>query len=197
MPVTGAMHIVGSGDTLSQIAEVYEAEVTDIVEFNGLSDEGKIFAGDFLIVPNGIKPKVTANYASVPLSKSYFIAPIPSPARVTQGLHWFNAIDFSNGGCNDPVYAAAGGTVQRTGYTNLGGRYVRILHTNGVVTYYGHLSKITVTAGQNVSQGKVVGYVGYSGKTIPAGPAGCHVHFDVRFAKNPFSGYSSGDKISN
>lgn len=197
MPVTGAMHIVGSGDTLSQIAEMYEAKVSDIVEFNELSDEGKIFAGDFLIVPGGTKPKVYANYASVPLSNSYFIAPIPSPARITQGLHWFNAIDFSNGKCNEPVYAAAGGTVQRTGYTRLGGRYVRILHSNGVVTYYGHLSSIAVTAGQNISQGRIIGYVGYSGQTVPAGPAGCHVHFDVRFAKNPFSGYGAGDKVGN
>jgi len=196
MPVTGAMHIVRQGDTISQIAEIYKAKSDEIVEFNELVDEEKIFAGDFLIVPNGTKPKSLSSYATVPLSQSYFIAPIPSPARVTQGLHWFNAIDFSNGKCNEPVYAAAGGKVQRTGYTQLGGRYVRILHSNGVVTYYGHLSSISARSGQTIFQGQIIGYVGYSGQTVPAGPAGCHVHFDVRFATNPFSGYKSGDKVA-
>jgi len=195
MPVSGVMHVVREGDTLSQIALIHETKVEDIVDFNELKDEARIFAGDFLIVPNGIKPKASVRYATVPLSNSYFIAPIPSPARVTQGLHWFNAIDFSNGKCNEPVYAAAGGKVQRTGYTKLGGRYVRILHANGVVTYYGHLSKIETTPGAKVYQGQVIGYIGYSGTTIPAGPAGCHVHFDVRFAKNPFQGYGPGDTV--
>lgn len=195
MPVSGMMHVVREGDTLSEIAMIYKTKVDGIVEFNELEDEGRIYAGDFLIVPYGIKPKVSTRYVTVPLSNSYFIAPIPSPAGVTQGLHWFNAIDFSNGKCNEPVYAAAGGEVQRTGYTRLGGRYVRILHPNGVVTYYGHLSSIAAKPGAKVYQGQVVGYIGYSGVTVPAGPAGCHLHFDVRFAKNPFNRYIAGDQV--
>lgn len=195
MPVSGLMHVVREGDTLSEIAMIYKTKVDEIVGFNELKDEGRIYAGDFLIVPGGIKPKISTRYVTVPLSNSYFIAPIPSPARVTQGLHWFNAIDFSNGKCNEPVYAAAGGKVQRTGYTRLGGRYVRMLHPNGVVTYYGHLSSIATKPGAKVYQGQIIGYTGYSGTTVPAGPAGCHLHFDVRFAKNPFSRYTAGDKV--
>ncbi len=197
LPVSGAMHMVLQGDTLSQIAEDYKADTEDIINFNGLGNEGKIFAGDFLIVPNGRKPAISQNYSLVPLSGSYFICPIPSPCRITQGLHWFNAVDFSNGNCGEPVFAAAGGQVQRTGYTPIGGNYVRILHPNGVVTYYGHLSKISASPGQTVRQGQVIGSVGYTGRTIPAGPSGCHVHFDVRFASNPFARYSVGTQLGN
>ena len=68
----------------------------------------------------------------------------------------------------------------------MGGNYVRILHPNGVVTYYGHLARAAMSSGARVFQGEIIGYTGYSGYTIPAGPAGCHVHFEVRGATNPF-----------
>ena len=192
LPVSGVLHLVQKGDTLSRIAATYKVKTAEIIEFNGLGDEGNIYSGDFLIVPGGKKPKLTPSYATVPVPQTYFIVPMPSPVVISQGLHWFNAVDFNNNRCGDPVFASAGGTVQRTGYTDLGGNYVRLLHANGVVTYYGHLSKIAVSANQAVSQGQIIGYVGYTGVTIPAGPEGCHLHFDVRFATNPFAQYKVG-----
>ncbi len=195
LPVSGILHIVREGETLSEIAQLYQAEIGEIVEFNELRDEGKIYVGDLLIIPGGKKPKQIKKYVQVPLSKSYFICPIPAPCRITQGLHWYNAVDFSNGKCGEPVFAAAGGEVQRTGYTRLGGYYVRIRHSNGVITYYGHLGKILVRPGQRVYQGQIIGTVGYSGLTVPRGPAGCHLHFDVRFAENPFAKYPVGTEL--
>jgi murein DD-endopeptidase MepM/ murein hydrolase activator NlpD len=188
LPVSGIMHLVKRGETLSWIAKVYKADIEEIISFNNLNPDGKIFVGDLLIIPGAKKPTIPASparFASLP--NSYFICPIPSPCRITQGLHWYNAVDFSNGKCGEPVYAAAQGTIQRTGYQRILGRYVRILHSNGVVTLYGHLSKILVSPGQAVSQGEIIGYTGYSGHTIPAGPAGCHLHFDVRGGRNPFA----------
>jgi len=193
LPVSGTLHIVRERDTLSEIAEIYQADLEDIMEFNEISDQGKIYAADTLIIPNGKMPKTTnVKYVRVPLASSFFICPIPSPCRITQGLHWYNAIDFSNGRCGDPVFAAAGGTVQRTGYTSRGGIFVRISHPNGVITYYGHLSKMIVNPGQPVRQGDIIGYVGHTGHTIPAGYRGCHLHFDVIFAANPFARYKVG-----
>lgn len=186
LPITGTLHLVRSNDTLSEISSWYQASSTDIVDVNGLASAQEIFAGDLLIIPNGIKPKNLPQGRLTPLANSYFIYPIPSPHRVTQGLHAFNAVDFSNGVCGESIYAAAGGAIQKTGYTSIGGRYVRILHSNGVVTYYGHMSTILVRPGERVLQGQIVGYTGYSGYTIPSGPAGCHVHFEVRGATNPF-----------
>lgn len=186
LPVTGALHLVRSNDTLSEISLWYQASIEDIADLNGLSSAREIFAGDLLIIPNGVKPKNLPRGRLTPLANSYFIYPIPAPHRITQALHPFNAIDFSNAVCGESVYAAAGGTVQRTGYMSIGGRYVRIIHPNGVVTYYGHMSSILVRPGERVLQGQILGYTGYSGYTVPRGPAGCHLHFEVRGAVNPF-----------
>lgn len=187
LPVSGLMHLVQNGENLGSIAKKYKAETEGIIDFNNLSETGEIFVGDLLIIPNGTMPVVTYQPTYAPLAASYFICPVPAPCRITQGLHSYNAIDFSNSKCAEPVYAAAGGEVQRTGYGNVAGVYVRILHPNGVVTFYGHLSRATVAPGDSVYQGQIIGYVGYSGYTVPAGPAGCHLHFEVRGARNPFA----------
>ncbi|MDP2736101.1 MAG: peptidoglycan DD-metalloendopeptidase family protein [bacterium] len=186
LPATGTLHLVRPNDTLSEIAGWYEASLKEIVSFNALESPEAIFAGDLLVIPNGTQPSTLPQGRLTPLANSYFIYPVSSPHRVTQGLHPYNAIDFSNGFCGESVYAAAGGTVQRTGYSPVGGNYVRIIHPNGVVTYYGHLSSILASAGAKVYQGQLVGYTGHTGYTIPAGPGGCHVHFEVRGAANPF-----------
>jgi len=186
LPVSGTIHHVQKGETLSQIAKLYKIDIEEIISFNEIENE-RIFAGDILIVPNGKMPTRRYSPSQVPLASSYFICPISSPCRITQGLHWYNAIDFSNGYCGEPVFAVAGGLVQKTGYHKIAGNFIRLEHSNGVITFYGHLSRILVVPGQQVSQGQKIGTTGYSGYTIPAGPAGCHVHFEVRGARNPFA----------
>ena len=198
LPVTGMLHTVRQQDTLSEIAEIYKVKLESILDFNDIIDEGKIYPGDTLIIPNAQKPKaINVTYEKVALNESFFICPIPSPCRITQGLHWQNAIDFSNGKCGEPVFAAAAGVVQKTGYTNRGGNYVKISHLKGVITYYGHLSKDIVYPGQKVFQGQVIGYIGHTGHTIPADYRGCHVHFSVIFAENPFAVYGRGTCLGN
>ncbi len=187
LPVSGTLHLVRPYDTLSEIASWYQGNAQEIVEFNGLESPQALLAGDILIIPAGKMPKSIPQGRLTPLANSYFIYPIGGAHRITQGLHAFNAVDFSNAVCGESVYATAGGTVQRAGYTSLGGNYVRILHPNGVVTYYGHLSSILTSPGAKVFQGQLVGYTGYTGFTIPRGPGGCHVHFEVRGAANPFA----------
>jgi len=186
LPTSGTLHLVRPYDTLSEIALWYKGSTKKITRYNGLESAGDIYAGDLIIIPDGVMPRTLPAGRLTPLANSYFIYPIPAPHRITQALHPFNAIDFSNGFCGEPIYAAAGGTIQRTGYHSAAGNFVRILHPNGVVTYYGHLSRFTVSAGGRVFQGEIVGYTGHSGYTIPAGPAGCHLHFGVRGASNPF-----------
>ena len=187
LPVSGALHLVRPGDTLSEIALWYRGDVEEILEFNELESAEDIFVGDFLVVPDGRKPAKLPSGRLTPLANSYFIYPVPRSWRVTQGLHPFNAVDLSNGTCGGPVYAASGGIVQQVGYHRVAGNYARILHPNGVVTFYGHLSGQAASPGERVWQGQIVGYVGHSGYTVPAGSAGCHLHFEVRGAKNPFA----------
>ena len=75
-----------------------------------------------------------------------------------------------------PVYAAFSGRVRLSkvyrGYGNL----VVIRHENGLETFYGHLSKRLVEAGDWVSAGDVIGLGGSTGRST-----GPHLHFEVRY----------------
>jgi len=186
LPVSGVIYYVKKDDTLSEIAKTYKAETSEIISFNELSSEGDIYIGDILIIPNGVKPQpVPMILPQTPLASSSFIVPVSSPYLITQGLHWYNAIDFSHqgGGCGKPVYAVAGGEVVKAKYGwNAGaGNNVSILHLNGVVTAYYHLQTILVKPGQVVSVGDQIGIIGNTGNST-----GCHLHFGVQGAKNPF-----------
>ena len=186
LPVSGTLHLVRPHDTLSEITFWYKADSEEIVEFNNLESTQEIFAGDLLVVPHGIMPKTLPQGRLTPLANSYFIYPVPRSHRITQELHPYNAVDLSNGKCSQPIYAAAGGTIQKATYSSTAGNYVRILHPNGVVTFYAHLSTFAVSPGDRTLQGQIIGYTGHSGYTIPSGPSGCHLHFEVRGAVNPF-----------
>ncbi|MFH1582350.1 MAG: M23 family metallopeptidase [bacterium] len=198
LPVTGVLHYVKSGDTVSAIIEKYKAKTEDVVIFNNLSNEGDIYAGDILIIPNGTKPKNTYQYApsNAPLADSYFIYPIAAPYTITQGLHFYNAIDFSHGKCGEVIFAAAAGEVLKVKMTNSTSKYalngygnhMTIEHPNGVVTYYGHISASLVSVGDRVSQGQPIALMGGKPGTPGAGSStGCHLHFGVSGARNPFA----------
>lgn len=192
LPISGVLYSVKRNDTLGGIAKIYKGDVGEIIAFNGLSNEGDIFIGDILIIPNGKMPSRISHIALTPVGESYFI--FPCEGKITQGLHPFNAIDIANS-CGKPIVAAASGTVQRAGWiNNIYGRIVTILHPNGVVTYYGHLSKVLVVPGQRVSAGDIIANIGNSGHTL--GATGCHLHFEVRNARNFLADYLVGTYLS-
>ncbi len=196
-PTTGVIHHVQKGDTLGQIAKTYKADKMEIVAYNNLAAEDDIYIGDILVVPGGEMPPATVYAPSyVPIASSYFICPIAEPCRITQGLHWYNAIDFSHGKCGEPIYAAASGTVLKVNLTsstskwafNGAGNHITILHPNGVVTWYGHIQASLVNPGDYVLQGQIIALMGGAPGTPGAGNStGCHVHFGVSGAVNPFA----------
>jgi murein DD-endopeptidase MepM/ murein hydrolase activator NlpD len=85
------------------------------------------------------------------------------------------AVDFGT-----PVSTTADGLViwaaPYAGYGNL----VAIYHSNGITTRYGHLSKITVEAGQRVRRGDQIGHAGSTGRST-----GPHVHYEIRVNDQP------------
>ncbi len=196
LPVSGVVYFVKDGDILGAIAETYKGKVEEIITFNGLSNEGDIFIGDILIIPNGKMPSRVPYITSTPVGESYFSI-FPCQGKITQGIHYYNAIDIANS-CGKPVVAVASGTVQRVKYGWNGGygNYITILHPNGVVTLYAHLSEISVASGQPVSAGKIIGNIGNTGHTI--GATGCHLHFEVRpkTVKNFLASYLVGTYLS-
>jgi len=80
-----------------------------------------------------------------------------------------------------PILAAAAGMVTiANGADPWGGSYgyyIKLDHGGGIETLYAHCSAITVTAGQRVRQGEVIGYVGTTGNST-----GNHLHFEMRDA---------------
>lgn len=90
-----------------------------------------------------------------------------------------NAIDIGMPS-GTAVLSALSGTVTGTGNTDAVpgcysfGKWVLIKHANGISTLYSHLSSISVSPGQSVSTGSVIGYSGMTG--YATGP---HLHFGV------------------
>ena len=72
------------------------------------------------------------------------------------------------------IKAASSGTVIFAGYSGGYGNLVKISHGNGIVTYYGHCSKLYVSKGQKVSAGSGIAAVGSTGHST-----GNHLHFEV------------------
>lgn len=90
-----------------------------------------------------------------------------------------NGLDF---GINvgTPIYSALAGTVVGTGNTDTAcngvsyGKWVLIKHANGLTTLYGHLSVISVSAGDKVTTHQKIGLSGNTGYST-----GPHLHFTV------------------
>ncbi len=75
-----------------------------------------------------------------------------------------------------PIYATADGVISHKGWRGGYGRTLIIEHQQNHETLYAHLSKYAdVAAGDSVTQGQVIGYVGNSGLTSSA-----HLHYEVR-----------------
>ena len=77
-----------------------------------------------------------------------------------------------------PIYATRAGKVTTASYQAGGaGNYVSINHGDGFASIYMHMTTYVVYAGQSVSAGQLIGYVGSTG--ISTGP---HLHFGISYA---------------
>ena len=104
------------------------------------------------------------------------------------GARRHSGVDIANP-TGTPIYAADDGTVNFAGWNGGYGNLVRITNTSTMQTYYAHMSKINVKAGQAVKKGEVIGLVGSTGNST-----GPHLHFEVRInggTVNPLNYYSS------
>ena len=92
-----------------------------------------------------------------------------------------------------PIRAAGGGKVIYAGPRSGYGRMVEIDHGNGIVSRYGHMSKVLAKNGQMIEKGDRIGKVGSSGRST-----GPHLHFETRIkgkAVNPYSFLMAGNDL--
>ena len=95
--------------------------------------------------------------------------PILGYTKMHTGVDW-----AAPGGT--PIYASGNGTVEKVGWESGYGKYVRIRHTNGYETAYGHLTAYArgIDEGTRVRQGQVIGFVGSTGLST-----GSHLHYEI------------------
>jgi murein DD-endopeptidase MepM/ murein hydrolase activator NlpD len=88
-------------------------------------------------------------------------------------------VDF-RGEQGSPIRATAPGKVVTAEYSGGYGNMVEIEHAGGISTRYAHMSAITVSAGQSVTTGTVLGRVGSTGRST-----GPHLHYETRINDEP------------
>ena len=197
LPVSGVQYTVKKGDTLDSVAKKFKSDAGEIAAFNDMDPERPLDIGSAIIIPEGklntpapsssgsqVPRTITGSrrYSSGPDLGGYFLRPIDG-GRKTQGIHGFNGVDLADS-CGEPVYASASGDViiaKKTGWNGGYGSYIVITHPNGTQTLYSHLSSVLVSSGWHVTRGMQIGTIGSTGRST-----GCHVHFEVHGAKNPF-----------
>jgi len=77
---------------------------------------------------------------------------------------------------NTPIVAAMDGVITQLGRKGGYGKYIRIRHTDGYQTAYGHMNgyRQDLKVGSKVKRGEVIGYVGSTGRST-----GPHLHFEI------------------
>lgn len=112
-----------------------------------------------------------------------FVFPTPESARLTshfgprrRRFHYGIDLGLPKG---EPIYAAFDGVVRISKYNRSYGNLIVIRHTNGLETYYAHLSQRNVIPGDKVKAGEVIGLCGNTGRSY-----GSHLHFEIRYMGN-------------
>jgi len=80
------------------------------------------------------------------------------------------------------ILATADGVINFAGWEKGYGKLIKIKHDFGYETRYAHLSKISVSVGQRISQGDRIGKMGNTGRST-----GTHLHYEIRRNGKPIN----------
>ena len=94
---------------------------------------------------------------------------------ITGNYTFHNGVDLA-AGTGTPIYATKSGTVTTATYNYAYGYYVVVNHLDGFSSLYGHMTHYTVSEGDYVSRGEIIGYVGSTGYST-----GPHLHFTIYY----------------
>ncbi len=191
LPVTGVAYKVQSGDTVYTIAKKFDTDAQKIVDFpfNDFANPEtfSLVEGEQLIVPDGVQPSARPSYVTqraVLVQAPEFTNVTgdgfhwPVQGLITQGFTWYhNGIDIA-GPVGTPIYASKAGVVMEAncGYDGGYACHVLLSHAGGWSTMYAHMvQQPSVSVGQSVSAGQLIGYRGNTGRST-----GPHTHFEIR-----------------
>lgn len=97
---------------------------------------------------------------------------------ITGNYSFHNGVDLA-AGQGTPIYATKSGKVTTATYNYAYGYYVVVNHLDGYSSLYGHMTHYTVSEGDYVERGEVIGYVGSTGYST-----GPHLHFTIYYNGN-------------
>lgn len=109
-------------------------------------------------------------------SRVLFVMPTKGVFTSGFGGRWgvfHYGIDLANA-IGTPIVAAADGVVAESGPASGFGLWIRIRHSDGTITVYGHINRSLVVAGQKVRAGQEIAEMGNRGNST-----GPHLHFEV------------------
>lgn len=192
-------YTVQPGDTLSAIANRWDTTVRAIADLNGIANPNVLAVGQRLVRPGGTasaEPAEPADASATADPRSSLLRfermPLDMPPAVMTGgyredyggyLH--RGIDIGGAPVGTPIFAPAAGivTVHRPGdgWGSGGFGICVILDHPGTPWWsiYGHMSETNRANGDRVAAGDQIGAVGFTGKVIPPGPAGAHLHWQL------------------
>lgn len=185
-PVAGVIVKVKSGDTITSLAKKYGLPSSQpLVDwpYNSFANDETfaLAAGQTIVIPGGKPPEEIIPVAPRSVSMPTLFAGgtgkfvWPTNGVLTQYFSWYHPADDIAAPVGTPIYAADAGRVVTVLYQNHDyGFHVIIDHGNGYRTLYGHMSRIDVSEGQNVSRGEKIGLMGSTGRST-----GSHLHFEI------------------
>jgi len=174
----GVYYAIQSGDTLWDLSTLNNVDIDEIIQLNNLDSADMLTLGKKIFVPDVEKVKRLSRSSSISSSTSLKgVWPCSGSITSKFGRRWgrmHEGIDIgASVGTN--VYATMSGTVIQAGWDGGYGKLVAIRHGNGLVSYYGHNSKILVHVGETVKRGEHIAEVGSTGNST-----GPHCHFEIR-----------------
>ena len=144
---------------------IYSSSVSDLISSSGVAAGGSGSSGK----GNASGFRSPLNYLNVTCAYGWRIHPIWGDRRFHSG------VDLA-GNQGDPIYAIAAGTVTSAYYNEANGYMVALSHGGGYGSLYAHMTGLIVSAGQYVTEGQVIGYVGSTGWST-----GPHLHFEIHY----------------
>jgi murein DD-endopeptidase MepM/ murein hydrolase activator NlpD len=201
-------YTVSDGDTLGILADRWGTTVQAIVELNGIANPSLIFVGQRIRRPGATGPApidepgasavvaATTNESALLTARRTQLAfsrmPLEVPPAVITGgyrqdyggyLH--RGIDLGGAPMGTPIFAPAPGTLTvhlpGDGWGDGSFGICVVIDHPGTPWWsiYAHMNATNRTTGEVVTDGDVIGEVGFTGRVDPPGPAGAHTHWQL------------------